>query len=146
MANPNTLSNYTAEPMFDIPLGKLNGITRCKLCELQAEDNCSKSLCKLAKDSKEGCLGKDGVLMSTVTDHGVKRKVIVIPKPLIAKILLIAHNHLGHFDISNTCSLINRQFNWPYLAADVKTYVQSCKTCQMNLKQKPSKAPLQSLT
>ena len=67
--------------MFDIPLAKLNGITHSMLCKQQAEDNSLKSLRKLAKDSKEGCLYKDGVLMSTVTDHGVKRKVIVVPKP-----------------------------------------------------------------
>ena len=49
----------------------------------------------------------------TITDHGVKRKVIVIPKPLRAKILQIAHNRSGHFGISNTCSLMLRQFSWP---------------------------------
>ena len=71
---------------FYIPLTKLNG---CKLCELQAKDNSLKSLRKLAKDSKEGCLYKDGVLMSIATDHEGKRKVIVVPKPLRAKILTI---------------------------------------------------------
>ena len=71
--------------MFDIPLAKLNGITHSKLCELQTEDNSLRSLQKLAKDSKEGCFYKDGVFMSTVSDHRVKRKVIVVPKPLRAR-------------------------------------------------------------
>ena len=38
VAIPNSLSNCTAKPV-DIPLAKLSGITRSKLCELQAEDN-----------------------------------------------------------------------------------------------------------
>ena len=91
--------------MFDIPLVKLNVITHSKLCELQAEDDSLKSL---RKRSKEGSLYKDGLLMSTVTDHGVKRTVSVVLNPLRAKILQIAHNHSGHFGISNTHSLINR--------------------------------------
>ena len=74
---------------------------------------------------------------------GLKEVIVVLPKPLKAKVLQIAHNRSVHFGISDTRSLINRQFSWPFLAADVKTYVQSCKTCRMNSKQKPSKAPLQ---
>ena len=61
VATPNTLPNVIPEPMF-VSLAKLNGITRSKLCELQAEDNSLKSLQKLAKDNKEGCHYKDGVL------------------------------------------------------------------------------------
>ena len=45
VATPNTLSNCTPEPMF-VPLAKLNGITRSKLCELQVEDNSLKSFTK----------------------------------------------------------------------------------------------------
>ena len=75
VATPNTLSNCTAESMFDIPLAELNGITSSKLCVLQSEDNSLKSLRKLAKDSQEGCLYKNCVLMSSVTGHGVKRKL-----------------------------------------------------------------------
>ena len=61
VATPNTLSNCKPEPMFG-PLAKLNGITRSNLCELQTEDNSLKRLQKLAKDNKEGCFYKDGVL------------------------------------------------------------------------------------
>ena len=76
VAIPNSLSNCTTKPV-DIPLAKLSGITCSKLCELQAEDDSLKRARELAKDSKEGCLYKDGVLMSTLIDHGVKRKVVV---------------------------------------------------------------------
>ena len=38
VAIPNSLSNCTAKPV-DIPLAKLSGITRSKLCELQTEDD-----------------------------------------------------------------------------------------------------------
>ena len=45
VATPNILSNCTPEPRF-VPLTKLMGITRSKLCELQAEDNSLKSFTK----------------------------------------------------------------------------------------------------
>ena len=62
VATPNTLSNCTPELILFVPLAKLNGITRSKFCELQAEDNSLKSLQKLVKDNKEGCFYKEGVL------------------------------------------------------------------------------------
>ena len=62
VATPNTLSNSTPEPILFVPSAKLIGITRSKLCELQAQDNSLKCLQKLAKDNKERCLYKDGVL------------------------------------------------------------------------------------
>ena len=47
VAITNSLSNCTAKPV-DIPLAKLSGITRSKLCELQAEDDSLKRVQELA--------------------------------------------------------------------------------------------------
>ncbi len=76
------------------------------------------------------------------TDHGISKSVIVLPKSLRPKIIAIAHNHTGHFGISNTQFLINRHFTWPGLANDVRSHIQACATCQLNSKRKPPKAPL----
>ncbi len=81
--------------------------------------------------------------MGTITDHVISKSVIVLPKSLRPKIIAIAHNHTGHFGISNTQFLINRHFTWPGLANDVRSHIQACATCQLNSKRKPPKAPLQ---
>ena len=70
VATPNTLSNCTLEPMF-VPLAKLNGIIRSKLCELQAEDNSLKVYKNLLNITKKTVFSK--IVCFTITDNGVKK-------------------------------------------------------------------------
>ena len=38
----------------------------------------------------------------------------------------------GHFDYSKTLQAVQRNFNWPHMAADILEYVQGCHMCQRN--------------
>ena len=54
----------------------------------------------------------------------------MVPKPKRAQIVLYAHNHMGHFSVKKTLALVRRNFTWPNLARDVKSFVEGCVTCQ----------------
>lgn len=57
---------------------------------------------------------------------------IVLPTMLRQPVLEIAHeNFAGHLGIKKTCEKILANFYWPGLREDVKSYVNSCHTCQI---------------
>ena len=43
--------------------------------------------------------------------------------------------YIGHLGVKKTLKLIQRDFYWPTVQADVTAYIQTCKECQRN---KPS--------
>lgn len=55
----------------------------------------------------------------------------VIPKEERIKVIQKNHDHptAGHCGISKTLSRIKQQYYWPKMKADIKRYVNRCKTC-----------------
>ena len=47
----------------------------------------------------------------------------------------------GHLGIQKTLDLVQRQFWWPGIAADIKNYVQSCYKCQSDKPDRRKKRP-----
>ena len=40
------------------------------------------------------------------------------------------HDHLGHFDIGKTYSLIKRYYYWPKMIKHIQAHVDSCSLCR----------------
>ena len=59
---------------------------------------------------------------------------IIVPATVRARVLKEHHATLiaGHFSWTKTLDLIQRQFWWPSMAADVQQFVSTCQTCQAN--------------
>jgi len=57
--------------------------------------------------------------------------LIYVPMNLRTRILESHHDSVtaGHFGVRKTLDLINRNFWWPNLRADVKKFIKSCETC-----------------
>ncbi len=57
------------------------------------------------------------------------------------------HDHMlaGHLGIAKSLARIRRQFLWPGLGNDVKTYVSNCITCAKPKTCGSNKAPLKPL-
>ena len=54
----------------------------------------------------------------------------MLPKPHRLPLIRLAHNHLGHFSINKTKSIINDKFTWPGISIDVKNFILSCDKCK----------------
>lgn len=67
---------------------------------------------------------------------------LVVPQQLRKKVLIAAHEGLGHGGLNTTRSLLNRHFTWPGLAQDIKAHVQSCEKCLRNTKAGAQKVPM----
>ncbi len=65
----------------------------------------------------------------------------VVPQQLRKKVLIAAHDGLGHGGI-NTRSLLNKHFTWPGLADDVRKHVQACQKCLKYTKSGGQKVPM----
>ena len=57
---------------------------------------------------------------------------IVVPKPLRAKILKLAHDipAAAHLGMSKTKKRLEQHFYWPSMSEDIKLYVRTCDVCQ----------------
>ena len=60
---------------------------------------------------------------------------IVLPRVLIAQIIRIAHDDLGHNGIHRTDMLLKRLYYWKGLKPSVTKYIQRCYHCQRRNKQ-----------
>ena len=62
--------------------------------------------------------------------------LIYIPEKLRLDILTRYHNKpaAGHLGVRRTLELISRNFWWPKMEEDVKSFIQSCETCMRNKK------------
>jgi transposase InsO family protein len=72
---------------------------------------------------------------------------IVVPKEKIPDILKMNHDHMlaGHLGIAKSLARIKRQYHWPGLGNDVKSYVGNCITCAKRKAYGSNKAPLKPL-
>jgi hypothetical protein len=72
---------------------------------------------------------------------------IVVPKEKITDVLKMNHDHMlaGHLGIAKSLARIKRQYLWPGLGKDVKSYVSNCITCAKRKAYGSNKAPLKPL-
>ena len=73
---------------------------------------------------------------------------LVVPKPLRAKVLNLAHNipWSGHLGQQKTLDRIATRFYWPGVYQEVVAFCKSCPTCQLTSRSKRGmKAPLVNL-
>ena len=109
------------------------------LFRLQQKDRfCTNILAQIEKGNIiEGQLYviQDKLLKRYVVDGDNTYETIVLPRALIAQILKIAHNNLGHNGTHRTYSLLKRLYYWKGLKSCVTKHIQRCYQCHRRNKQ-----------
>ena len=118
---------------FDGNLVNLS-LTDKALAELQEQDAfCSNILVQIKKENiKEGQTYKiqNNLLKRYVMDGDKTYKTVVLPRALIAQILKMAHDDLGHNGTHRTYVLLKRLYYWKGLKPSVVRHIQRCYHCQ----------------
>ena len=97
----------------------------------------------LADKREKGLVWEDGLMFKSVRTQVLdEEKVLVLPKMFRAKVLVLAHDKLGHMGARRVKALVKARFSWPGLGKDVVEYVRSCPECQRCAKAQARKAPL----
>ena len=104
------------------------------LLELQQKDTfCANILVQIEKGNViEGQLYiiQNKLLKRYVTDGDNTYEAIVLPRALIAHILKMAHDNLGHNGTHRTYMLLKRLYYWKGLKPSVAKHIQRCYQCQ----------------
>ena len=134
--------------------------SRDELMRLQHDDASLAPLFEIAQDKSLTSddlpcfFMQDGILLRSWQDKkvptfsGTEVTQIVVPKPLRAKILQLAHDipAAAHLGITKTKHRVQQHFYWPTMISDIKHYVQTCDVCQrLGKSGKPAVAPLHNL-
>ncbi len=141
----STLPEVCNGEVVDLPLATNGGI--CRDTWIKSQETCpSLSNCRhWANDNEKGYFYHENLLLFNPqldSDNVLHNSVIVVPKEFIPVVLRAGHDQSGHLGRSKTKAIISRSFTWPGITVDVREYVNSCQTCQLNSKQSPPKAPL----
>ena len=109
------------------------------LFELQQKDTfCASILVQIEKGNIiEGQLYiiQNKLLKRYVTDGDNTYEAIVLPRALIAQILKMAHDDLGHNGTHRIFMLLKRLYYWKGLKPSVAKHIQICYQCQRRNKQ-----------
>ena len=109
------------------------------LSQLQQKDMfCNNILTQIEKGNiKEGQLYtiKDKLLKRYVIDGDNTYETTVMPRALIAQILWMAHDNLGHNGTHRTYTLLKRLYYWKGLKPSVAKHIKMCYQCQRRNKQ-----------
>ena len=109
------------------------------LSQLQQKDMfCNNILTQIEKGNiKEGELYtiKDKLLKRYVVDGDNTYETTVMPRALIAQILWVAHDNLGHNGTYRTYTLLKRLYYWKGLKPSVAEHIKMCYQCQRRNKQ-----------
>ena len=104
------------------------------LLELQQKDTfCANILAQIEKGNLiEGQLYiiQNKLLKRYVTDSDNTYEAIVLPRALIAQILKMAHDNLGHNGTHRTYMLLKRLYYWKGLKPSVAKHIQRRDQCQ----------------
>ena len=132
---------------MELPLPDMGGDV-AKLGEEQKSDSTLNEVWKKGLNGEKGYTFEQGILVHHASE-GVDDRVVrvVVPASRRQHVLQMGHSSstAGHFGVKKTHSKIANHFVWPGLWSQVKTYVRTCKGCQLAAKQHKSKAPLQPL-
>ncbi len=122
------------------PLGE--GKKRSEFKEEILRDDSLNSWRELADRKERGFKWRDGVLvLSKFVCWEQFRDVVVVPKSYRKRVLVVAHERLGHLGGEKTLGMINKYFVWPGMSKDVFAHCRGCEQCQMKSRYVPRKAP-----
>ncbi len=80
---------------------------------------------------------KEGLLVQRkLVDWETYRDVVVLPRSMRGRVLVLAHDKGGHLGSEKCVSIIGKYFIWPGMSKDVIAH------CQAKSKVKPPKAPI----
>ena len=100
------------------------------MSNMQLQDTfCSHIMTQIEKGIiKEGQTYKiqNNLLKRYVTDGDNTYETVILPRALIAQVLKMAHNDLGHNGTHRTYMLLKRLYYWKGLKPSVARYVQRC--------------------
>jgi len=114
------------------------------LIKLQHDDSTLSHLFELTKDKSlvsddlPGFYLEKGIVMRSWRDKGLPTlsgtefSQIVVPKPLRAKILKLAHDipAAAHLGMIKTKRHLEQHFYWPSISKDIQLYIRTCDVCQ----------------
>ena len=109
------------------------------LFELQQKDTfCANILVQIEKGNiikGQLYIIQNKLLKRYVTDGDNTYEGIVLPRAIIAQILKMAHDNLGHNGTYRTYMLLKRLYYWKGLKPSVAKHIQICHQCQRRNKQ-----------
>ena len=77
----------------------------------------------------------DKILKTYIMDGDNTYETTVVPQPLTAQILRMAHDELGHNRTHRTYTLLKRLYYWKGLKPSVEKHIKMCYQCQRKNKQ-----------
>ncbi len=127
---------------MSFPNLSFDGLNKQEFAALQRSDPSLTPLWEFACKGEKQFFVVDNLLMCITSTLNSVSHALVVPTSLRRKVLVAAHEGLGHGGVNTTRSLINRHFTWPNLAADIKQHVMSCVKCSMHNKSGGKKVPM----
>ncbi len=127
---------------MEIPTLSFDGISKDVFKQLQTHDNSLQPLWDQAHKGNKIFFIIDSLLMCLTSTLNTVSHALVVPQQLRKKVLIAAHDGLGHGGINTTRSLLNKHFTWPGLADDVRKHVQACQKCLKHTKSGGQKVPM----
>jgi len=86
----------------------------------------------LVRTWRDKLSSQEATYHQVVVPTGPRLGPILVPKPLRAKLLSIAHDipAASHLGVAKTKDRLLRHFYWPSINRDVKEFCRSCDVCQ----------------
>ncbi|GFU85830.1 hypothetical protein TNCV_2036611 [Trichonephila clavipes] len=108
-------------------------VAESSFIKLQRMDESLRSVWGQAENKQNAYDIDDGVLVHIESICGENVKQLVLPTCKREEVMRMAHEIplAGHLGESKTKQRIKYSFFWPKLKQDVKSFCQSCKTCQL---------------
>ena len=114
-----------------------------RLVKLTEEDLTLKSWREKADKGDQDFAWGEGLLFQVTTNQlEEETMLLVLPLPLRAQVMQLAHEGMGHMGFKRVLVLIKQKFVWPGMGVDVRAHCESCRVCQMSKRQNARKAPL----
>ena len=142
------VSNVEATQNTSIPVNDTNAfnndlwelpINNNTLSQLQQRDMfCNNILTQIEKGNiKEGqpYVMKDKLLKRYIADGNNTYKTTVLPRALVAQVLLMAHDNLGHNGTHRMYTLLKRLYYWKGLKPSITKHIKMYYQCQRRNKQ-----------
>ena len=137
------LRECSEQKEIDIPPVEKGKHGRKRLVEETKSDPSLAGWRNLAEKSEDGLVWKSGLLFKAVTTHVLDSAlVLVLPKSFRRKVLVLAHDNLGHMGARKVKEILKARFSWPGLGKDVIEYCRSCPSCQPCAKRKSRQVPM----
>ena len=144
IAEPQPVTTLTSDPVQLPTFPVLDNKTNIEAFKTALKSDLTLKVIRgLAHHNRNGYSWDNGLIIHVTLDPTLgERKRLVVPKPLRAKLLTIAHDKSGHFSTSKTRSVLNHRFTWPSMGTDITDHVLACVQCKQYNKSAHKPAPL----